>query len=135
MVDCTTHDSAGKPSHVLLPAGEKTKCGSAKAHRNAEGLTFADHDVCAELAGRLQEGARGRICDHHEHRAHAIGRGARRREVLDAAEEIRVLDQHARGRVVEPRVTLGEPISSGQFDDFDALRPAVRLKDLPVVRV
>ena len=60
-IDGLTGDAAGQATHELLFAGHDAKVGSAIEQRRAERLAFGDGDVCAEIAGPLEQAEADRI--------------------------------------------------------------------------
>ena len=86
-------DPAGHPAQVLLGGGEEAERRAAEVEPVAERLALADGDVDAALARRAQD-AEGDRVDRGDAERAGLVRGRRQRlEVLDRAEEVRVLDE------------------------------------------
>ena len=86
-------DPARHPAQVLLGGGEEAERGAAEVEPVAERLALADGDVDAALARRAQDAERDRVDRGDAERARLVGGGGERLEVLDRAEEVRVLDE------------------------------------------
>ena len=88
-------------------AAKKPNDGPPKSSRLPSGCPSPDGDVDAEVAGRAQHGERVRVAlDDHERAGLARG-GHERLEVLDRAEEVRVLQEDGADVVAERRVQRG----------------------------
>ena len=75
---------------------------TAEADGDAEALGLAAHDVGAQLSGRAQQRERERLGhDHHELGAVRVRGRRRRRDVLERAPEVRLLQHHAGGLGVD----------------------------------
>ncbi len=99
-------DPPGHPAQVLLGRGEEAERRPAEVEPVAERLALADGDVDAALAGRAQDAERDRVDRGDAERAGVVGGRGERLEVLDRAEEVRVLDEDGGGLVVERRGQL-----------------------------
>ena len=117
-------DADQAPRHValvLVLRGEERRVRPAVAHRHAKTLHTADRDVRPPLPGRDQQRERKQVRrDHHERAGSAHAR-AERAAVLDGAEGVRVLQQHAAHARVEREVRRRRD------GHGDAARPATRL--------
>ena len=91
-------DPAGHPAQVLLGGGEEAERRAAEVEPVAERLALADRDVDAALARRAQHAERDRVDRGDAERARLVRGGGERLEVLDRAEEVRVLDEDGGGR-------------------------------------
>ena len=80
--------------------GEEAERRAAVPHRESQRLAFADHDVRAHFAGRLEHGQRGRVGDHADQRALAVRGFDQFGVIVDAPEEIGILDDDETGVVV-----------------------------------
>ena len=107
-------------------AAKKPKRRAAEVEPVAERLALADGDVDAEVAGRAQDAERDRVAlDDHE-RARRLGGRHERLEVLDRAEEVRVLQEDGADVVVErvgQRVRVGRR-RRASGDLLDLVAPA-----------
>ena len=65
-VDRLAAEPPGHLSHELLAAAEQAEVGSAEIESDAERLAFADDDVGAKIAGRLDQAERDRLGDHRD---------------------------------------------------------------------
>ena len=94
-------DPAGHPAQVLLGGREEAERRTAEVEAVAERLALADRDVDAALARRPEHAERDRVDGGDAERARLVGGARQRLEVLDRAEEVRVLDEDGGGLVVE----------------------------------
>ena len=95
-------DPARHAADVLLGRAEEAERGAAEVEPVAERLALADGDVGAALARRLagSPSVIGSTGDDHQ-RAVLLGRRAERLDVLDRAEEVRLLQEDRGGLVVD----------------------------------
>ena len=131
-------DPARHPAQVLLGGGEEAERGAAEVEAVAERLALADGDVDAALAGRAQDAERDRVDRGDAERAGLVGSASERLEVLDRAEEVRVLDEERGGLVVERRGELagvGDAAVEPDLDDLGAEAARVGRERLAGVRV
>ena len=116
----------GVDRHADQPAGQVPLEAGAHRHeagvrtavpqRHAEPLRRADHDVGAELAGRLEQGQREQVGGDDGQRA-ALVRGLdHRSRVADLAGRARVLHEHA------AQVAVGQAVGEVGLDHLDAHR-------------
>ena len=96
-------DPARHPAQVVLLRGEEAEARAAVVEPVAERLPLADRDVDAEVARRSQDAERDRVALDDHDRAGLLRGGDERLEVLDGAEEVRVLQEHRRDVVGERR--------------------------------
>ena len=96
-------DAAGHAAQVGLLGGEEAERRAAVVEPVAERLPLPHGDVDAELAGRLEHAERQRVAQHDHQRAGLVGGVGERLEVLDRAEEVRVLHEHGGDVVAELR--------------------------------
>jgi hypothetical protein len=111
----------------LSSAAKKPNDGPPKSSRLPSDWPSPDADVGAERRRRLEDAERERVGRDHEQRAGAL-RGLRERtEVLDRAEEVRLLDEDG-GRVVVDgggeRLDVGGPRSSSAVSTTSEPKPA-----------
>ena len=105
-------DAAGHFAHVLLARGHEAEVGPAERERQAEALALARHHVRAHRARRLHHAQRHRIDREHRQRADGVRRRDQSGEVVEAAEEVRVLHQHRGDGFVQlrrERRAVGQP--------------------------
>ena len=103
-----------RPGHAAqegLLGGEEAEARAAEVEPVAERLALPHGDVDVEVAGRAQDAERDRVALDDDDRAGLLGGRHERLEVLDGAEEVRVL-QEDRGDVVVERVRAAPPRSS-----------------------
>ena len=89
---------------------EEAERRAAEVEPVAERLALAHADVHAEAAGRLEDAERQRVGRADDERAGALAGLDERAEVLDRAEEVRLLDEDGRRVVVDRR---GERVEVG----------------------
>ena len=94
-------DPPRHPAHQRLGGGEEAERRAAEVEPVAERLALADRDVDPALAGGLEQGERERVARRDAQRAGVVGRSGDRCQVLDGAEEVRLLDDHRADLVVE----------------------------------
>ena len=90
--------------------GEEAEARAAEVEPVAERLALADRDVDAEVARRAQDPERERVALDDDERARLLRGRHERLEVLDRAEEVRVL-QEDRGDVVAERLARARSAS------------------------
>ncbi len=129
-----TRDTDDAPRHEaleLLLRGQERGVRAAVAVRHAEALRVADGDVGPPLARRREHRQCQQVSGHHHQCAggvHPVAQGA---VVLDGAEGVGILDQHAAHRRIEReprcRLNLHRDAAGGgaRLDDVDGLRMAV----------
>src|SRR5437660_7333535 len=118
-IEGAPNDAPGHLPNMLHARGHEAEVGPAGAQRHAERLTLPDGDIRAAatpLPGGLEERERGGIDDGDHQRAARVGPIGERIHILEAAEEVRLLDDE-RGDVLP--VVAGEGCAWG-----DALRGA-----------
>ena len=122
-VDGLARDPARHLADMLFAAGEQADVGAAEVEADADRLAFADHDVGAHFAGRLEQAERDRLGHHHDQqRALGVGGVGERLEVGDPAEDVGILHHHRAGLAVDARrparrrrssaVSVGAAVSS-----------------------
>ena len=92
-----TDDAAGELTHHGARRGHKAEVRAAEGRVEAKGLTFADGDVRAALAGRFQNCQRNGVHTHDVFGPGCVRDLAEQLRVLQQAEEIRLLDIEAGG--------------------------------------
>src|SRR5262249_32639679 len=117
-VDGLAHDAPGHAADELLLGGDEARPGAAEVHLDAERLAFADRDVAPALAGRLQDGGGGRVHARDRQRARRVGDLGDGGQVLQAAEEVRVLHDDA-GRVLGRLAEGGDRGRAADLRDLD----------------
>ena len=113
-------DPARHPADLGLGRAEEAERRTAVVEAVAERLALADGDVDAAVAGRPEDAEGDRVAGGDQQRAGVVGDRGDRLEVLDRAEEVRVLDEDGGGLVVDglgERVEIGEPV--GERDGRD----------------
>ncbi len=136
-VDRLADDAARHPPDVVGPRGEKPVVGTAVGRPVAGRLAFADRHRAPVRARRLEHAERHRVDVRDRERA---GLARRRRELrrgLEAAEEVRLLEEDCRrvGRGFGDLLRIGRPVRMGDLDDLEPEAGRVRLHDLPHLRV
>ena len=109
-------DPARHAPDLLVGRAEEAEGRAAVVEAVAERLALADGDVDAAFARRAQDAERDRVAGGDQQRARPVGDLGDPLEVLDAAEEARVLDEDGGGLLVD---RLRESVEVG-----DAVRPA-----------
>ncbi len=94
-------DAARHAADVLLGRAEESERRAAEVEAPAERLALPHRDVDPALAGRPEHAERHRVDRGDRQRAGVVRGRGERGEVLDAAEEVRVLDEDGGGLVVE----------------------------------
>jgi hypothetical protein len=122
--------AAGHAALVLVAAGQVGGVRTAAAHRHAEALAVAHHDVGAELARRHQQGQRQQVGADDEGGLLGVRGVGMRLEVVDQAGGARVLTDH--GEVV---LVLGHQLRRHAHLDLQAERTAAGLDHLDGLRV
>ena len=97
-VDRHADDAAREDALERVFRGEEGGVGTAEAHRNAEALRGAHHDIGAHLTWRFQHDAGQQICCDHRKDAVLAGRGQQGREVAHVAGLIGVLHEQGEQR-------------------------------------
>ena len=119
-------DPARHFADMLFPRRHESEVRAAERERQAEALAFAGDDVGAHRAGRLQQPERERVDREHGERADLVRRLDEVGQVVQAAEEVRVLHEHGgrRCRSASSRTRRGRRrraaigISSYSIDRF-----------------
>ena len=89
-------DSARDPADQGLAGGEEAKRRAAEVQAIAERLALADRDVDAALARGLEQRQGVRVTGADRQRPDGVSRVGQRLEVLDRAEEVRLLRRSPR---------------------------------------
>ena len=105
-IDRLAGDPARHAAHELLAAGHDAQVRPAERHRAAQRLPFGHDDVGAVVAGPLEQAQADRIDRHDEQRPGVVGDLGQRFDVFQAAEEVRMLHEHAGRLVVDGRGQL-----------------------------
>ena len=116
-------DPAGHAADVLLGRAEEAERGAAVVEAVAERLALAHRDVGAALAGRAQDRERDRVAGDDDQRPVLLGRLAERLDVLDRAEEVRLLEEDGGGLVVDRIGERGGVGDAAVERDLDELGP------------
>ena len=96
-------DPARHAPDEALGRREEAEARAAVVQPVAERLALAHADVRAELARRAQHAERERVGGHHEQRPGALAGLGQLAQVLDGAQEVRLLHDHRRRVVVHRR--------------------------------
>ena len=132
---------AMRPGHaadVALAGGEEAERRTAEVEPVSERLALAERDVDAEVARRAQDAERHRVDRGDQQRAGALGDRRQRLEVLDAAEEVRLLEKDGGGVVVDrrgQRVGVGRSAAQRHLDELAAEAAGVGRERLAAVRM
>ena len=94
-VDRDADQAAGHRALVGVAAGHERGMRAAEAERHAEALRVADDDVRAPFAGRGDQGQREQVGGDGDEAAAGVHGVGQRLVVMDRAERVRVLQQHA----------------------------------------
>ena len=110
------HGFAAKPArrlaHMFFAAGEQAQVRPTKQQPGAERLAFADHDIGAHFARRLDRAQRNDFGDHDdEQRAGLMAGIGQRGEIGDMAKQIGVLHDDAAGFGVNAGNQAGQVIA------------------------
>ena len=73
VIDSLAYQAPRHLAHVLFAGGKDAQVGSTKRERDAQRLTFASDDICAELTGRLEQSQGGGVDRHSQQRASLRG--------------------------------------------------------------
>ena len=130
-------DAARQPARVLGLRGEEPVVRTGVGLVVAGALALADRDCGAVVAGRLEDAERDRVDVGDRQRARLVRGCGQLGRGLEAAEEVRLLEDHrggvlgrlARGRRVD------RPALVRHLDDLEAEAGRVGLHDLPHLRV
>jgi hypothetical protein len=101
-------------------------------------MCFPDADVGALGAGRLDDAERERVGGDDDERAGVVGGLREDRELLDRAEEVRLLKDDRRHVVVErggERLEIGEAVGQRDLVDRHAVAHGERVQGLAAVGV
>ena len=131
-------DPARHAPDLLVGRAEEAEGGAAVVEAVAERLALADGDVDAALARRAQDAERDRVAGGDQQGAGPVGDLGDPLEVLDAAEEARVLDEDGGGLLVDrlrEGVEVGEAVRQPDLDHVGRIAPRVGLQGLAAVRV
>jgi len=93
--------ASGHAADVLHTGGEEAQVRAAEVEPGPHALPLADDDVGAEGPGRLQHPQSDGVRHHHQQRAGAVCGLRVRGQVLNPAQEVRVLDDEARGLLIQ----------------------------------
>ena len=115
-------DPPGHAAQVLVGRGEEAERGAAEVEPVAERLALADGDVDAALAGRAQDAERDRVDRGDAERICLVGGSREGLEILDRAEEVRVLDEDCGDVLVDVVLELGRIGDAVREADLDHLR-------------
>jgi hypothetical protein len=122
---------------VVLTGCQKSIVGTAEGLMVARALALADRESAAVAPWRLEHAKRDRVDVRDGECLRLVGRGREVGSRLQAAEEVRLLEDHA-GRVagrLGDVVRVGRAVSVGHFDDLEAEAGRVGLDHLAYLRV
>ena len=130
-------DAARQAADELRARGEEAVVRAAVALGVADRLALADRHVAAVGAGRLEHAERGEVDVGDGERARLAGGGRERGRVLEAAEEVRLREDHGRCVLRRRRNArgIGDAALVRHLDDLEAEPGRVRLDDLAHLRV
>ena len=94
-IDGYADQAAWHRALVRIAAGHEGRMRAAVAERHAEALRVADDDVGAPFARRRDQGQRQQVGRHRDERAARVGGIGQRLVIVDLAEGIGILQQHA----------------------------------------
>ncbi len=127
-------------AHVPLTAGEEAQVRAAELQGAAQRLPLAHHDIRPQFPRRLQHPQGDGIGRHNQQCALFMGDLSRSLQTLQAAEEVRILKDHAGGVLVhllrqdvQVRRSLARQVGHVLDRQPDAL--GVRSHHLPVLGV
>ena len=106
-VDGLAHDAPRHAPHQLLARAHEAQVRAPEVEVVAHRLTLADGDVGAVLARRREHAERERIDDGDEEGAGVVGDLRGGRHVLEAAEEVGLLERDGGGLLVDGRAQRG----------------------------
>ncbi len=135
-VDRLAGDPPGHAADLLLGRAEEAERRAAVVEAVAERLPLPDGDVDAAVAGGAKDPERDRVAGGDEECAGRVGDLGDSLEVLDAAEEARVLDDHGRGLVVDggsERLEIGHPAVERNLGHLGRVALGVRAQGLAAV--
>ena len=136
-VERLADDAPGHPPHVVRARGEEAVVRPAVRRPVARRLALPDRERAAVGARRLEH-AEGHEVDVRDRQGTCLVRGRRqRRRVLQAAEEVRLLEEHG-GRVDRSGaelVRVGDAVALRHLDDLEAEAGRVGLHDLAHLRI
>ena len=130
-------EAAGHLADEFLPAGEQPDIGAAEAQRVAQRLALRGDDIGPHLARRAHQAERDDLGDRDdEQRAGPVAGLGERRQVVQAAEEVGVLDHDAGGPFVDRfGDRFGAAVIDRQRFDIDRLERQAGLGDGAVMRM
>ena len=136
-VDRLADDPAGQPADVVVARGEEAVVRAAVAHRVAGRLALADRHRAAVVARRLEHAEADQVDVRDRQRAGLVRRRGELGRRLEAAEEVRLLEDHG-GRVLRGlahAVGIGRAAVVRHLDDLEPEAARVGLHDLAHLRV
>ncbi len=101
VIHCLTDQAASHLVDILLAGGEKTQVRSAERKRDSQRLALASNNIRTHLAGCFKQAQGDRVGNHADQGALRVGCFDQCCEIIDAPEEIRVLDDDQGGVVVD----------------------------------
>ena len=131
-------EAARHPAHEVLLGAEHTEVRPTEAHRHAEPLPFADDEIGAEPARRLEHAQVHGIGDDHQQGARRVGDVRGGGDVLETAVEVRALDDERRRLRRDEllrRDEVGDAVRCRRVAQADARPLAVRDGHAAVERV
>ncbi len=131
-------DPARHPPDLRLGRAEESERRTAVVEAVAERLALADGDVDAAVARSPEDPESDRVARRDQQRAGIVGDLGDRLEVLDCAEEVRVLDEDRGGLVVDgggKRVEVGAPAAEPDAGNLGGIAGRVGGEGLPRLRV
>ena len=115
-------DPARHPAQVLLGGAEEAERGTSEVEPASERLALADRDVDTAFPGRSQHPEGQRVDRGDRERARVLGGPGEGLEILDRAEEVRVLDEQGGGFRVERGAELARVREAALEANLDHLR-------------
>ena len=112
--------------------GEEAVVRAAVRGEVARPLALAERERAAVVARCLEHAERQRVDVRDRERLGVVRRGRKRGRRLEAAEEVRLLEDDGRGVLgrLPKLVRIGRPVAVGHLDDLEAEARRVRLHDL-----
>ena len=130
-------DPSGHPPDEVRPAREEAVVRAAVRREVPGGLALAERDRAAVPAGCLEHAERQRVDVGDRERLGVVRRGGELRRRLEAAEDVRLLEDHGGGALggTAQRLRIRRPAGVRHLDDLEAEAGCVRLHDLAHLRV
>ena len=119
-IDRLADQPARHLANEFLAAGEDAEIRPTELEWDAKPLSFRDGDVGPEFTRPLEQPDADRVERLDEKRASLMSDGSDLLDILQSAEEVRVLNDHARGRLVDRRLQLrNADLTIGCWQDED----------------